>query len=139
MRDVPKLNVLGFVIRSTNCTNVAQGLFFGGPGRKAEPKRARRLQKCLGPRWHSPKEVRLRRQATNLTPPKRVKGWGSRMPVKARLDRLPPQPEHIRPATTLPHSWVIQKFIVPRMTISDKWIAFKAFKHSRHPNVQQRG
>ena len=47
-----------------------------GPGSEPELTRARRLQKCLGPRRHSPKEGHLRRPAINLTPPKRVKVWG---------------------------------------------------------------
>ena len=34
------------------------------------------LQKYIRPRRHFPKEGRLRRQAINLTPPKRVKVWG---------------------------------------------------------------
>ena len=34
------------------------------------------LQKYLEPRRHSPQERRLRYQAINLTPPRRVKTWG---------------------------------------------------------------
>ena len=34
------------------------------------------LQKCLRPRWHSPKKEHLRCQAINLAPPRRVRAWG---------------------------------------------------------------
>ena len=56
----------------------------------------------LGPRRHSPKIGRPRRQTINLAPPRRVRACGdgprgSRMPVKAHLDRLPLEPGHTRP------------------------------------------
>ena len=47
-----------------------------GPDAGPEPRRSRRLQICLGPRRQSPKEWCLRRQAINLTPPKKVKACG---------------------------------------------------------------
>ena len=52
-----------------------KSFFKVGPGAGSELTRARRLQKCHGPRRHSPKEGRLRRQAINLAPPMRVKDW----------------------------------------------------------------
>ena len=43
------------------------------PGAGREPTRVQHSQKCLGPRRHSPKKGHLRRQAINLTSPRRVK------------------------------------------------------------------
>ena len=62
-----------FVFRSTDQMSMAQGLFKVDLGVGPQPTRARHFEKYLGPRQHSPEEVSLRRQAINLTPPKRVK------------------------------------------------------------------
>ena len=73
------------------------------------------LQKCPGLHRHSSKKWHLRRQAINLAPSRRVRTlghaptWGSSMPVKAHLDRLPPQPGHTRPDWCLSkHGWSIE-------------------------------
>ena len=66
-----------------------------GPGVWPEPTRARHFQKYLGPCRHSPKEGRLRRQAINLTPPKKVKAWGTD-PCGQRDLQCRGAPGHIR-------------------------------------------
>ena len=86
--------------------------FLGGSGAGPKSTCGRRFQKCLGPRRHSPKKGRLRRQAINLTTPRRVKAWGDG-PLRLEdvsqgtpwpTDRPPPQPEHTRPDPCLPNT-----------------------------------
>ena len=55
-------------------------LFSRGFGAEPETRHAQRLQKCLAPRWHSPKKGGVRCQAINLAPLRTVP-CGSRMPV----------------------------------------------------------
>ena len=62
-------------------------VFFRCPGAGPYPRRARQLQKYLGPRRHSPKNGCLRRQAINLIPPRRVKAWGGQFPEARGLSR----------------------------------------------------
>ena len=64
MPDSPMANQVVFIDHLTNRMSVAQGFF-----------RWFRLQKYLGPRRHSLKKIRFRRQAINLTPPRRVRVW----------------------------------------------------------------
>ena len=54
-------------------TSMAQDFFKVDPGAAPEPTCAWRLQKCLRPFRHSPKEGGFRRQAINLTHPRRIK------------------------------------------------------------------
>ena len=82
-----------------------------------EPRHARRLQKYLGPRRHSPKKRAPQALSDKpSTPPKRVKAWrdgtlklenagfgtpnmNAGLPefMSNGLDRLPAEPGHIRP------------------------------------------
>ena len=73
----PPTTVLLFVFRPTNRMSMAQGFFMVGPGAGPQLTRARHFEKYLRPCRHSPKEGCLRRQAINLTPPKKVKAWGT--------------------------------------------------------------
>ena len=99
-----------FVIRSTNQTSMAQGLFYGSRCRAVVQTRPE-APKCLRPCQHSPKKARLSCQATNLAPPRWVRAWEtaswrSRTPVKANLDRLPGEPGHTWPdPCTDQHRW----------------------------------
>ena len=64
-----------FVVRPTNRTSVAQGLF-----KVCVQARERSLdtsQKCIGPRRHSYKKKPLRHKARRLEPGGRTASWGS--------------------------------------------------------------
>ena len=79
-----------FVVRSIKRTSMVLGLFKVGPGAGSEPTRIQRVQKCLEPHRHSLKVGWLKRQAINLTPPERVKAWGtpSLRPKDAGISRV---------------------------------------------------
>ena len=87
-----------FVLRPTNRTSMAQDLFWGGSGCRAVAQTRQAFQKCLVTRRDCPKEGFLRRQVINLAPLRRVRApLGSRMLVKANLDRLSTKLEHTWP------------------------------------------
>ena len=109
--------------------SMAQDLFKVGPGAGPQPTCAWHFEKYLGPRQHSPKEGHLRRQANNLTSPKRVKAWGD-SPTKARgissakthpngTTQLTPQPAEVRPNNWrgAPNTWV---WLIQKITISQE-------------------
>ena len=60
--------------------SMKQGLLKVGVSAGPLPTRAQHSPKYPRPCWHSLKEGCLRRQAINLTPPKRVKAWGEKNP-----------------------------------------------------------
>ena len=72
-----------------------------GPGAGLAPTRTRHFQKYIGPRRRSPNEGRLRRQAMNLTLPKRVKSWG----YGSLRPKGSPIPRHTRPDLCRWHGW----------------------------------
>ena len=90
-----------------------------GPGSGPKPRRARQLPKCLGPRRHSPKKGRLRRQAINLNPPRRVKAWEEGRPPEARgmsSDETHPTRSVLlipRPAKVWPIYWIQVCYSMP--------------------------
>ena len=98
-----------FVFRPTNRMSMAQGLFKAGPSTGEQPTRARDFEKYLGPRRHSSKERCLRRQANNLTRPKRVNAWGT-PPEAKEISSAETHPTGTvqltpRPAEVQPNNW----------------------------------
>ena len=79
-------------------TSVAQSGFLGGSGRRAETHTRPAVPKMPHVPLAFPFLGRLRRQAINLTPPKRVKAWRDG-PLKPEVS---PVLSHIRPNRSAP-------------------------------------
>ena len=84
--------------------------FFRWVWAQSRSRCTRQSPKYLGPCRHSSKEGRLRRQAINVTPPKRVKAWGD-SPLRLEGTSVPkhtrpePCPSQTRPAKVRPNNW----------------------------------
>ena len=95
-----------YLLRAPSNGQVRHKAFFKvGPVAGPEPTIVWHFQKYLGPRRHSSKEGRLRHQAINITPLKRVKGWGDSplrpegFPVPRRTRPDPCRWQHSRPTS----------------------------------------